>query len=276
MADKHQTVKVGGIEVGWGLPVVVIAGPCVIEDRDTAVEIADVLAGISSDLKFPLIFKASFDKANRSSVDSYRGPGREEGLAVLGAVKAETGLPVTTDIHSVEDAIACAATVDLIQVPAFLCRQTDILAAAGATGLPVNIKKGQFIAPGQVSNIIEKVGGEAGVMITERGTTFGYGMLVNDFAAVPELRRAGCPLVFDVTHSVQTPGSEGTFTGGRPEAVPVLARCAAAAGYDVLFFEVHCEPDAAPCDSSSMISPDDFRRLMIEVLEIASLSGRQK
>ncbi len=276
MTDNHQTVKVGGIEIGLGLPVVVIAGPCVIEDRDTAVEIADVLAGISSDLGFPLIFKASFDKANRSSIDSYRGPGREKGLVVLGAVKAETGLPVTTDIHSVEDAIACAATVDLIQVPAFLCRQTDILAAAGATGLPVNVKKGQFLAPGQVGNIIEKVGGQAGVMITERGTAFGYGTLVNDFAAVPELRRAGCPLVFDVTHSVQTPGSGGTFTGGRPEAVPVLARCAAAAGYDALFFEVHCEPDAAPCDSGSMISPDDFRRLMIEVLEIASLSGRQK
>ncbi len=271
-----QTIKAGNVSIGQGEPLAVIAGPCVIETDEIVFEIAERLADISKKASFPLIFKASFDKANRTSIDSYRGPGREKGLAVLREVKKRFDIPVTTDIHTIEDAAACAETVDLIQVPAFLCRQTDILVAAGETGLPVNVKKGQFLAPDKTKGIIEKVKstGNQNVMITERGSSFGYGNLVNDFAAVPELRKLDCPLVFDVTHSVQMPGSGGNVTGGRAEAVPTLARCAAAAGFDALFFEVHPDPANALSDALSMIKLDEFAGIIDEILPFASLARK--
>lgn len=274
MAENTQTIRVGDITIGGGQPLVIIAGPCVMEDAETVLKTAECLADLSSRLEFPLIFKASFDKANRTSADSYRGPGREKGFALLGDVRKSFNLPVTTDIHSVEDAGYCADSIDLVQVPAFLCRQTDILIAAGKTGLPVNVKKGQFLAPHQVKGIVNKVrsSGNQNVMITERGSCFGHGNLVNDFASVPELKQLGCPLVFDATHSVQTPGSEGTSTGGRIEAVPTLARCAAAAGFDVLFFEVHPDPSKALSDAQSMVRLADFEKILEDILPFASLA----
>ncbi len=274
MAKK---IKVGKVAIGKNCPIAVIAGPCVIENRDVVFETAEGLAGISSDLGIPVIFKASYDKANRTSADSYRGPGRDEGLAVLAEARKKFDLPVTTDIHSIEDAEHCPGSIDLIQVPAFLCRQTDILVAAGKTGLPVNVKKGQFLAPNQVKGIVDKITstGNSDVMITERGSCFGYGGLVNDFGAVTDLRKLGCPLVFDVTHSAQTPGSEDTFTGGRIEAVPILARCAAAAGFDVLFFEVHPNPSKAMSDAQNTVPLDEFADLLKEVLPFAALARKQ-
>ena len=275
MAKK---IKIGKVSIGKNCPLAVIAGPCVIENKDIVFKTAEGLSGISSDLGVPVIFKASYDKANRTSADSYRGPGRDEGLAVLVEARKKFDLPVTTDIHSIEDAEHCSGSIDLIQVPAFLCRQTDILVAAGKTGLPVNVKKGQFLAPNQVKGVVDKVTGTGNpdVMITERGSCFGYGSLINDFGAVTDLRKLGCPLVFDVTHSAQTPGSEGTRTGGRIEAVPVLARCAAAAGFDVLFFEVHPDPSKAKSDAQNTVPLNEFADLLKEVLPFAALARKQK
>jgi 2-dehydro-3-deoxyphosphooctonate aldolase (KDO 8-P synthase) len=266
--------KVGRISIGEGQPLAIVAGPCVIEEDGIVFQTAEKLSKLSMDLGFPLVFKASYDKANRASLDSYRGPGIENGLGVLAEVKKRYDVPITTDIHSVEEAERCAGRVDLLQVPAFLCRQTDILIAAGRTGLPVNVKKGQFLAPNQVKGIVDKVrsGGGGGVMITERGTSFGYGSLVNDFAALPELRKLDCPIVFDVTHSVQTPGSEGSHTGGRNEAVPALARCAAAAPFDALFFEVHPDPPKSLCDAQTMVPLYRLSELLEDALRFGALA----
>ncbi len=263
-------VNVGERVVVGGDAIVVIAGPCVIEDRDVVLRTAEVLANIGAELDVPLIFKSSFDKANRTDVASFRGPGMEEGLRVLEEVRNTFGMPVSTDIHLPEQAAPCAAVVDLLQIPAFLCRQTDLLVAAGETGKPVNVKKGQFLSPTQVMPMVEKVRstGNDDVMVTERGSCFGYGMLVNDFASVPLLRKADCPLVFDVTHSVQTPGSGGRFTGGRRDAIPVLARCAAAVPFDALFFEVHPDPEDAMSDGSVMVRLDGFKSLLEQVLDV--------
>lgn len=268
-----RTVKIGSVTVGKGYPVVVIAGPCVLESQAVVWQTAERLAELAAEMDFPLIFKASYDKANRTSIDSFRGPGREQGLEMLREVKQCFELPITTDIHSVEDAKLAAEVVNMIQVPALLCRQTDLLVAAGKTGIPVNVKKGQFIAPQQARNIVEKVvsTGNTSVMLTERGTFFGYDRLVNDFSAYPILSQIGCPLVFDVTHSVQTPGT-GSSTGGRIGSVPILARCAAAAGYDVLFFEVHPDPAHALCDSESTVPLADLRKILEDVLPVAAAS----
>src|ERR687894_455590 len=232
--NRDVAVAVGPVRIGRGLPLALIAGPCVMEPNDLTLTIARELVEICGRLGVPLVFKASFDKANRTSRASYRGPGLEEGLRVFERVKAETGLPVTTDVHETHQAAPIAEVVDLLQIPAFLARQTDLLEASAATGRPLNVKKGQFMAPWDMANVVAKVTsfGASGAILTERGTTFGYGRLVNDFRAVPQMQETGAPVVFDATHSVQLPGggAGGTKTSGQREMIPTLARAAVAAG----------------------------------------------
>jgi 2-dehydro-3-deoxyphosphooctonate aldolase (KDO 8-P synthase) len=267
-----------GVEVGGGAPLVIIAGPDVVESRDHAVRIARALAEISTARGVPLVFKASFDKANRTSAGAFRGPGRVEGLAALERVKAETGLPVTTDIHLPEQAAAVAEVADLLQIPAFLCRQTDIVVAAARTGRPVNVKKGQFLAPWDARHIVEKArtAGNGSIMLTERGTTFGYNNLVVDFRALPLMRALGVPVCFDATHSVQLPGERGDASGGQREFIPHLARAAVAVGVDALFFEVHDRPDRAPCDGPIQYPLDEFAALLdaLLILDHAARAAR--
>ena len=236
-------VAVGRLTIGRGRPLALICGPCVMEPGDTTRIIADRLVEICGSLEIPLIFKASFDKANRTSKSSYRGPGLEEGMRIFERIKAETGLPVTTDVHETHQASPIAEVVDLLQIPAFLARQTDLLEACASTGRPLNVKKGQFMAPGDMANVVAKVTSDtsAGVLLTERGTTFGYGRLVNDFQSIPKMQATGAPVVFDATHSVQLPsaGEGGKVTGGERAMVPYLAKAAVAVGVDALFLEVH-------------------------------------
>lgn len=231
---------------------------------------AEKISKIARRLKIPCIFKSSYDKANRSSVESYRGPGLKKGLAILARVKKEFGLPVLSDVHSPEEATEGAEVLDILQIPAFLCRQTDLLLAAARTGRIVNVKKGQFISPWEVKNIIKKVesAGNKDILITERGVSFGYQNLVNDFRAVPIIRGFGYPLVFDATHSVQLPGATGTATGGRPEFIPILARCAVAAGTDALFMEVHETPHKALSDGTNMLPLNQLEDLLKTLLAI--------
>lgn len=265
-------VAVGSVRIGKGQPLALIAGPCVMEPGDLTLRIAHRLVEIASRLKIPLIFKASFDKANRTSVSSYRGPGLREGMMVFNKVKAETGLPVTTDVHETHQAQPIAATVDLLQVPAFLARQTDLLEAVAGTGRPVNVKKGQFMAPWDMNNVVTKLlaFGSSGALLTERGTTFGYGRLVNDFRAIPQMHQTGAPVVFDATHSVQLPGAGtgGTTTSGQREMIPTLARAAVAAGCDALFVEVHPDPDRALSDGPNSLRLDDLEPLLQVCLRI--------
>jgi len=262
-------IDVCGIPVGDGSPLVLIAGPCVIESEDEALALGRAVRDIAHRLGMPYIFKASFDKANRSSHRSFRGPGLEAGLAVLRRIKAELGVPVLSDVHCVSQVAAAKEVLDVIQIPAFLCRQTDLVCAAAATGVPVNVKKGQFLAPQDVANILAKVreaGGAA--MITERGTTFGYHNLVVDMRALPIMRAMGCPVVFDATHSVQLPGAGGASSSGQSQYVPYLARAAAAAGIDALFLEVHFEPSRALSDGPNMLRVDALPGLLAAVLAI--------
>ncbi len=274
-------VVVGPVAVGRGCPLALIAGPCVIEPNDLTLSIARRLVEITSVLGIPLIFKASFDKANRTSKTSFRGPGMDDGLKVLDRVKAETGLPVTTDVHESHQAAPIAEVVDLLQIPAFLARQTDLLEASAATGRAVNVKKGQFMAPWDMANVVAKVMGAGavavgergsfpGVLLTERGTTFGYGRLVNDFRAVPLMQATGAPVVFDATHSVQLPsaGAGGTVTAGERDMIPYLARAAVAAGCDALFLEVHPRPEEALSDGPNAIRLDDLPGLLQICLRI--------
>jgi 2-dehydro-3-deoxyphosphooctonate aldolase (KDO 8-P synthase) len=265
-------VAVGPVRVGRGQPLALVAGPCVMEPNDLTRVIAERLVTICGDLNVPLIFKASFDKANRTSKASYRGPGLDGGLKVFERVKAETGLPVTTDVHESNQAGPIAEVVDLLQIPAFLARQTDLLEAAAATGRPVNVKKGQFMAPWDMTNVVKKVAeaGPGGVLLTERGTTFGYGRLVNDFRAIPLMQSTGAPVVFDATHSVQLPsaGAGGTATSGEREMIPYLARAAVAAGTDALFLEVHPEPEKALSDGPNALRLDDLERLLRVCLRV--------
>lgn len=256
----NDQITIGGPESG----LVLIAGPCVLESRDGAFQIAEITAEICQRLGLPYIFKASFDKANRSSIDSYRGPGLEEGLKILAAVKAELGLPVTTDIHTVEQVEAVAAVVDIVQIPAFLCRQTDLLTAAGCSGRVVNIKKGQFMAPGDMQQVVNKVAatGNRRILLTERGTTFGYNNLVVDFRSIPLLAATGSPVVFDATHSVQLPAAQGNASGGDRAMIPVLASAAVAAGAHALFMEVHPEPDKALCDGANSLALSELEKLL--------------
>jgi 2-dehydro-3-deoxyphosphooctonate aldolase (KDO 8-P synthase) len=259
-----RPVEIGGLRCGGGLPLLWIAGPCVIESRDHTLAVAEKLAGIAQQLRIPLVFKASFDKANRSSGKSFRGPGVDGGLKVLEEVKRQFGLPVTTDIHETIQVDPVAEVVDLLQVPAFLARQTDLLLAAGRTGRAVNVKKGQFMAPWDMRNVVAKLdeAGNPNLLLTERGSTFGYGNLVNDMRAIPWMQDLGRPVIFDATHSVQTPGSKGDRTGGDRRMVPYLARAAVAAGCDGVFVETHPDPDAAPSDGPNMIPLDEFPGLI--------------
>lgn len=248
----------------------VIAGPCVLEDEALALSIAKRLKQIAADLSLPLIFKASFDKANRTSLTSYRGPGLKRGLGILASVKESSGLPVTTDIHEPSQAPAVGEICDLIQIPAFLARQTDLLLAAAATGRPVHVKKGQFLAPWDMKYVVDKLasGGCANILLGERGTFFGYGRLVNDMRSIPQMQALGAPVVFDATHSVQEPGGLGTVSGGNRAMVEPLARAAVAVGADALFFETHPDPDSSPSDGPNMIPLDQFSGLLRRLLAI--------
>ncbi len=258
-----------GLPIGGGAPLVFIAGPCVIESEGLALETARLLAEIARRCGIPLIFKSSFDKANRSSIDSFRGPGIEAGLAALAAVKAETGLPVLTDVHAPEQVEEAAAVADVLQVPAFLCRQTDLLVACGRSRAAVNVKKGQFMAPEDMRHAVAKVtaAGNRRVTLTERGSSFGYHNLVVDLRGLPVMRRFA-PVIFDVTHSLQLPGGLGHATGGAREFHPYLARGAAAAGVDGFFVEVHPDPPKALSDATTQLAPDEFERLVRAVTAV--------
>ena len=248
-------VPVGPHRVGGGQPLLWIVGPCVIESRDHCLGVAETVRRVADEHALPLVFKASFDKANRSSGKSFRGVGLEAGLRILDEVRQATGLPVTTDVHEAAHCGPAAEVCEVLQIPAFLARQTDLLLAAAATGKVVNVKKGQFMAPWDMTNVVAKCqeAGNRRVLLTERGTTFGYGNLVVDFRAVPWMGETGAPVIFDATHSVQTPGALGDRTGGDRRLVPTLARAAVAAGCDGLFVETHPDPDRAPSDGPNMI-----------------------
>ena len=275
MSEKVCQIQVGrpgstgSISIGNG-ELVVIAGPCVIESEDRTDRIARGLQAVCSRVGLPFIFKASFDKANRTSADSFRGPGVELGLKILANLREQAGLSVTTDVHDVTQVQAVAEVVDLIQIPAFLCRQTDLLMAAGRSGIPVNIKKGQFQAPWDMRSAVEKVrrAGEDGVMLTERGSSFGYNNLVADMRSLPEMRRLGVPVCFDATHSTQLPGAAGDRTGGSREMAAVLARAAVAVGVDAVFLEVHDEPEAALSDAATQIRLSEVEPLLRQLSAI--------
>ena len=268
-----QTFAAGPVQFGPQSPLFLIAGPCVIESEAHATMMAERIAAIATELKVPLIFKASYDKANRSSVDSYRGPGLKEGLRILGTIKKRTGLPILTDIHDVSQVGPVAEVCDILQIPAFLCRQTDLLVAAGKSGRAVNIKKGQFLSPWDIANAAEKVAstGNAKIILTERGASFGYKNLVVDMRSFPIMRKLGYPVVFDVTHSVQLPGGEGKSSGGQPEFIEPLARAGVAAGVDGIFLEVHDNPAKALSDGANALPLADLRGVLERVNQIANL-----
>jgi 2-dehydro-3-deoxyphosphooctonate aldolase (KDO 8-P synthase) len=247
--------RIGNVDIGLDRPLFVMAGPCVIENEQDTLAIADRLVQISTRTRVPVIFKASFDKANRSSISGFRGPGLERGLATLSRVRERTGLPVMTDVHEPAQAARAGAIVDCLQVPAFLCRQTDLLCACAETRKPVNVKKGQFLAPAEMENVAEKLRAcdNRQILLTERGTFFGYNRLVNDMTGIAAMQMLGCPVVFDATHSTQQPGGLGAASGGRREMAPLLARAAVAAGANGLFLEVHHEPEKAESDAASML-----------------------
>jgi 2-dehydro-3-deoxyphosphooctonate aldolase (KDO 8-P synthase) len=263
-------VDAGGVPVGGGAPLALIAGPCVIESRQHAVDLGVALRAAAARAGVPLIYKASFDKANRTSIRSYRGPGLEAGLRVLAEVRAALGVPVLTDIHEPWQAAPVGAVVDVLQIPAFLCRQTDLIVAAAQTGRVVNIKKGQFLAPGDMRHAVDKVreAGGRGVLLTERGTTFGYHNLVVDVRAFPMLRALGWPVVFDVTHSLQLPGAGEGVTAGQAEYIEPLASAGVAAGVDAIFLEVHDNPAAAPSDAQNALRLDRLPGLLARLCRI--------
>ncbi len=270
--------KVGSYLCGEGHPLMINAGPCVLENERLTLEIAEQLSEIASDLPIQLVFKASFDKANRTSIQSYRGPGLEGGLAMLARVKEAFGLPVTTDIHESPQAAEAGEVCDLLQIPAFLARQTDLLAAAAQTGKPVNVKKGQFLAPADMNHVVQKLRGFGcqNVLLTERGTFFGYGRLVNDMRAIPQMRAIGVPVIFDATHSVQEPGGLGGATGGNRGMVEPLARAAVAVGIDGLFFETHPDPDSSPSDGPNMVPLHQVAGLLARLIQIRQTLERFK
>ncbi|OYV88657.1 MAG: 3-deoxy-8-phosphooctulonate synthase [Planctomycetia bacterium 21-64-5] len=275
MRRKKDTVpnnpaRIGDYRCGRGQRLLVIAGPCVIETEELTCSIAQRLAAIASELPISLVFKASFDKANRTSGDAFRGLGLDAGLAVLARVKERTGLPVTTDVHESHQAAAVADVCDLLQIPAFLARQTDLLAAAAATGKPVHVKKGQFMAPWDMRHVVSKLesAGCHDILLCERGTFFGYGRLVNDMRALPQMQSLGVPVIFDATHSVQEPGGLGSSTGGNRAMVEPLARAATAIGVDGLFFETHPDPDKSPSDGPNMVPLDEFGNLLARLVRL--------
>jgi 2-dehydro-3-deoxyphosphooctonate aldolase (KDO 8-P synthase) len=252
---KQRTVRVGNIAIANHLPFALIAGPCQIESRAHALEVAAALAEISATSGVPIIYKSSYDKANRTSATAARGVGMTDGLAILAEVREKTGLPTLTDVHAENQCAPAAEAVDVLQIPAFLCRQTDLLLAAGRTGRAINVKKGQFLAPWDMANVAAKIAstGNHNILLCERGASFGYNTLVSDFRALPIMARTGYPVVFDATHSVQQPGGQGTSSGGEREFAPVLARAALAVGVAAVFIETHPDPDRAPSDGPNMI-----------------------
>ncbi len=266
----NNPAAIGPYRVGDGQPLLLIAGPCVMESETLTLAIAARLAEIARRLPVQFVFKASFDKANRTSSDSFRGPGLEAGLRILQAVGREIGVPVTTDIHESQQAAAVAEVCPLLQIPAFLARQTDLLRSAAATGRAVHVKKGQFMAPGDMRHVVGKLtaAGCHDILLCERGTFFGYGRLVNDLRALPQMRELGTPVVFDATHSVQEPGGLGGATGGNRRMVEPLARAATAVGVDGLFFETHPDPDRSPSDGPNMIPLDQFEAMLARILRI--------
>ena len=265
--------KIGNIEVGTDAPLLIIAGPCVIESKACCLDIAKRLLEISRKTDTPIIFKASFDKANRSSLQSFRGPGLEKGLDILASVRQETGLPVTTDVHETSQVEPVGWIVDCFQIPAFLCRQTDLLCACARTGKPINIKKGQFLSPDEMKNVVEKIRGidNQKILLTERGTFFGYNRLVNDMTAIDSMKKLGSPVLFDATHSTQQPGGLGTSSAGRRDMAPILARSAIAAGADGLFVEVHPEPEKSKSDAACIMPIQWLEELLKICKKIFSL-----
>src|SRR5690348_17348377 len=270
---RSRSISVGDFRVGGGEPLVLIAGPCVIESEGHAMKTAERLVKIAAKATVPLIFKASYDKANRSSVRSFRGPGLADGLEILRKIKTRFRVPVLTDIHEAAQAPAAAEVCDVLQVPAFLSRQTDLLRAAGETGRVVNLKKGQFLSPWEMANAVEKVKetGNNKVIITERGVSFGYNNLVVDMRAFPILAKTGCPVVFDVTHSVQLPGGQGKASGGQPEFIEPLARAGTAVGVDGIFLEVHDHPEQALSDGSNALRLDHLPGLLAKLIPLSKL-----
>lgn len=259
-----KEINIAGAKIGGNNPPLIIAGPCVIESEDVTLHTAQKLKDICSSAGLSFVFKCSYDKANRTSIKSFRGPGIEKGLRILSDIKSNLNIPVISDVHSIAEVKPAAEVLDALQIPAFLCRQTDLISAAAKTGKPVNIKKGQFLAPWDVKNIIEKFTAEGNhnLFITERGASFGYNNLVVDFRAFPIMRSFGYPVIFDVTHSLQLPGGQGNSSGGQREFAEPLARAAVAVGVDGLFFEVHPEPEKALCDGPNMIKLDDVLNLL--------------
>jgi len=271
-----KTVKIGNIEVGGKNPLLLIAGPCVLEGYEHSLMIGKEAQNICNKLGMPYVFKASFDKANRSSFNSFRGPGLEEGLKILKKIKDELQVPATSDIHEPYQAKPAAEVLDILQIPAFLCRQTDLIHAAAQTNCVVNVKKGQFLAPWDMKNVINKITetGNEKIMLTERGASFGYNTLVTDMRSLPIMRELGYPVVMDATHSVQTPGGQGTTSGGQSQFVPCMARAAAAAGIDALFLEVHDNPAEALSDGPNMVRLDELEGLLRTVLDIDTVLRR--
>ena len=277
-------MKLCGFDAGLDKPLFLIAGPCVIESRQLALDTAGALKEICGELGVPFIYKSSYDKANRSSGRSYRGPGEDEGLEILAEVRRQIGVPVLTDVHDSGEIAAVAAVVDVLQTPAFLCRQTDFIRAVASAGRPVNIKKGQFLAPGDMKNVVEKAreaarashpGAPDNIMVCERGASFGYNNLVSDMRSLAILRECGCPVVFDATHSVQLPGGQGTSSGGQREFVPVLARAAVASGVSGLFMETHPQPDEAQSDGPNAWPLHLMKELLATLKELDALVKRR-
>jgi 2-dehydro-3-deoxyphosphooctonate aldolase (KDO 8-P synthase) len=277
-----RPVRIGAVTIGGGAPLALIGGPCAIENEKHALMMAERLQRLTADARVPFIYKSSYDKANRSSVHSYRGPGLTEGLRILKRVKEETGLAVLSDVHDVSEVAPAAQVLDVLQVPAFLCRQTDLIVACARSGRPVNVKKGQFVAPRDMANVVEKVraAGSEDLLLTERGSSFGYNNLVVDFRSLPIMRAFGYPVVFDATHSVQLPGGQGDRSGGERQYVQALARAAVAVGVDALFMEIHEDPDRTLedgrplSDGPNMLRLDDLPRLLDEIRAIAAGPGR--
>jgi 2-dehydro-3-deoxyphosphooctonate aldolase (KDO 8-P synthase) len=265
-----KQIRVGNIKIGGGNPLVLIAGPCVIESEKLCLDAAKSLKDIAARCGIPYIFKSSFDKANRLSIDSFRGPGLKKGLEILNKVKQNIKAPILSDVHCRDDLREAAKVLDIIQIPAFLCRQTDIVVEAAKTGKAINIKKGQFLAPWDILPIVKKIEstGNKSILITERGVCFGYNNLVSDFRSLGIMRQFGYPVIFDATHSVQLPGGKGSVSGGEREFVAGLSRAAVAFGCDGLFLEAHPNPDSAPCDGPNMINLKELEKLLIEIKKI--------
>ena len=269
-AIELKSTPVGTIAIGPGAPLLLMAGPCVLESVDLAREIAQEMQAITTRLGISYVFKASFDKANRTSISSFRGPGAEKGLRILGRLRAEVGVPVVSDIHEPAHAELAADSLDIIQIPAFLCRQTDLLVAAARTGKVVNVKKGQFVSPWDMEHVVNKVRGAGNerLLLTERGACFGYNNLVVDMRSLPVMRSFGCPVIYDATHSVQLPGGAGGSSGGQREFIPPLSRAAMAAGVDGLFIEVHPDPEKALCDGPNSLPLDGVESLLKQLLVV--------